>query len=158
MSLRSERLTFAGAAGELPGVAAVATIAAPFDAAHVRSLLVGDVETIERDGTADVSIGGRTFQITREFLEDLRDSRAELAVAGLRRPLMIFHSPIDAIVAIENARWIFEVARHPKSFVSLDDADHILSRYADATYVARVLAAWASRYLLDEPVTSAPPA
>ena len=146
------------AAGALPGVAAVATIAAPFDAAHVRGLLVGDLETIQRDGAADVSIGGRVFQIKREFLEDLRDSHAELTITDLRRPLMIFHSPIDAIVGVENARWIFEVARHPKSFVSLDDADHLLSRHADATYVAQVLAAWASRYLVDEPVTRAPPA
>lgn len=135
------------AAGELPDVAAVATIGAPFDAAHVRSLLRDDVEAIERDGEASVSIVGRAFRIKREFLDDLRDSRAAPTIAELRRPLMIFHSPIDAIVDVDNARRIFEAARHPKSFVSLDDADHLLGRHADATYVAGVLSAWASRYL-----------
>lgn len=135
------------AAGELPDVAAVATIGAPFDAAHVRSLLRDDVEVIERDGEASVSIAGRAFRIKREFLDDLRDSRAAPTIAELRRPLMIFHSPIDAIVDVDNARRIFEAARHPKSFVSLDDADHLLGRRADSTYVAGVLSAWASRYL-----------
>lgn len=145
------------AAGELPAVKAVATIGAPFDAAHVRALLAGEVAAIERDGEASVSIAGRTFQIRRTFLDDLRDSAAELAIASLRRPLMIFHSPVDAVVEVDNARWLFEVARHPKSFVSLDRADHLLSQRADATYVARVLSAWASRYLADEVVVHAAP-
>lgn len=146
------------AAAELPTVSAVATIGAPFDAAHVRTLLAGDVAAIERDGEASVSIAGRTFQIKRAFLDDLRDSSAELTIASLRRALMIFHSPVDAIVEVDNARRLFDVARHPKSFVSLDQADHLLSRHADATYVARVLSAWASRYLTDEPVMDAAPA
>lgn len=88
-----------------------------------------------------MSIAGRTFQIRRAFLDDLRDGAAELVTASLRRPLMIFHSPVDAVVEVDNARWLFEVAGHPKSDVSLDDADHLLSRHADATYVARVLSA-----------------
>jgi fermentation-respiration switch protein FrsA (DUF1100 family) len=135
------------AAGRLPAVRAVATIGAPFDAAHVRRLLVGDLEAIEREGEALVSIGGRSFRIKRAFLDDLRESHTEAAIAELGRPLMIFHSPADAIVAADNARRIFQVARHPKSFVSIDDADHLLSRPADATYVARILSAWATRYL-----------
>ncbi len=136
------------AALDLADVAAVATIGAPSDAAHIRDLLDGDVEAIERDGEASVSIAGRAFRIKREFLEDLSEGGAEARIAGLRRALMVFHSPVDAIVGVDNARRIFEAARHPKSFVSLDDADHLLSRRADATYVAEVLAAWGSRYLI----------
>ena len=94
-----------------------------------------------------MSIAGRTFRIKRAFLEDLNEGDAEATIVGLRRALMIFHGPADAIVSVDNARRIFELARHPKSFVSLDDADHLLSRHADAAYVARVLAAWASRYV-----------
>jgi putative redox protein len=135
------------AAAQLPAVTAVATVGAPFDAAHVRNLLAGDVDAIERDGEANVSIAGRTFRIKRAFLEDLNEGDAEATIVGLRRALMIFHGPADAIVSVDNARRIFELARHPKSFVSLDDADHLLSRHADAAYVARVLAAWASRYV-----------
>ena len=87
------------------------------------------------------------FGIRREFLEDLGETNSREALAQLGRPLMIFHSPHDTIISVDNARRIFEAARHPKSFVSLDDADHLLSRPADATYVAQVLAAWVTRYL-----------
>jgi putative redox protein len=135
------------AAGRLPAAAAVATIGAPFDAAHVRRLLASDVETIQREGEALVSIAGRSFRIKRAFLEDLDQSHSEAAIAGLHRPLMIFHNPVDAVVSVDNARRIFELARHPKSFVSLDDADHLLARPADAAYVAHMLSAWATRYL-----------
>lgn len=135
------------AAAELPGVAAVATIGSPFDAGHVRGLLTGDVDRIERDGEALVGIGGRPFRIRREFLEDLEAADGRAAIAGLDRPLMILHSPVDEIVSVDDARRIFQAARHPKSFVSLDDADHLLSNPDDATYVARILSAWATRYL-----------
>jgi putative redox protein len=133
------------AAAELPGVRAVATIGAPFEANDVRRLLVSDVETLEREGEASVSIAGRSFRLKREFLEDLREAKSAEAIAGLGRPLMIFHSPVDAVVPVENARRIFATARHPKSLVSLDEVDHMLSDPADASYVAGVLAAWASR-------------
>jgi pimeloyl-ACP methyl ester carboxylesterase len=135
------------AAAKLPAVRAVATIAAPFDAGHLRRLLADDLETIEREGEAVVSIAGREFRIRREFLEDLRDANSQRAIAELGRPLMVFHSPHDRIVTVDNARLIFEAARHPKSFVSLDEADHLLSSSADAAYVARILSAWATRYL-----------
>jgi pimeloyl-ACP methyl ester carboxylesterase len=135
------------AAAELPAVRAVATIGAPFEAAHVRGLLADDAATIERDGEAVVAIAGRAFRIRREFLEDLRDANSREVIARLGRPLMVMHSPADTIVPLDEARRIFEAARHPKSFVSLDDADHLLSRRDDAVYVARVLSAWASRYV-----------
>jgi putative redox protein len=135
------------AAARVPAVAAVVTIGAPFEARDVRRLLAGDLDTIEREGEAVVSIAGRPFRIKREFLEDLRLAKSADAIANLGRPLMIFHSPVDTVVPVDNARRIFATARHPKSFVSLDDADHLLSDPADATYVARMLSAWASRYL-----------
>jgi putative redox protein len=135
------------AAAKLPAVVAFATIGAPFEATHVQRLLTGDLEKIEREGEAVVSIAGRAFRIRREFLEDLRETNSRRAIAGLDRPLMLFHGPRDTVVSVDNARRIFEAARHPKSFVSLDDADHLLSRPADAAYVARILAAWATRYL-----------
>lgn len=135
------------AAADLPGVRVVATIGAPFDAGDVRRLLTGELETIERDGEGVVSIAGRGFRIRREFLEDLRETSSRDAIAGLDRPLMVFHSPLDTIVSADNSRRIFEAARHPKSFVSLDGADHLLSRSADGAYVARILSAWSTRYL-----------
>lgn len=134
-------------AGHLPSVTAVATVGAPVDPAHVRGLLNGDLETLARDGETVVSIAGRPFRIRREFLDDLRQHSSTTTIADLARPLMVFHSPVDAIVPVDDARRIFQLARHPKSFVSLDDADHLLSAHADATYVARVLSAWATRYL-----------
>jgi uncharacterized protein len=136
-----------GAAGSLPSVRAVATIGAPFDAGHVRTLLADDVETIERAGEAVVAIAGRKFRIRREFLADLRWTNRSATIAELGRPLMVLHSPHDTIVGVDNARLIFEAARHPKSFVSLDTADHLLSNPADAAYVARILSSWAARYL-----------
>lgn len=94
-----------------------------------------------------MSIGGRPFTIRKPFLDDLENTAPESAIAALRRPLVIFHSPVDAIVSIENAERIYKAARHPKSFVSLDRADHLLSEAADSEYVGAVIAAWASRYL-----------
>jgi pimeloyl-ACP methyl ester carboxylesterase len=135
------------AVAHLPAVRAVATIGAPFEARDVRRLLAGDLETIERDGEAVVSIAGRPFRIKREFLDDLRHSRSRDAIANLGRPLLILHSPVDTVVPVDNARRIFAAARHPKSFVALDGADHLLSSMPDADYVARILSAWASRYL-----------
>ncbi len=135
------------AAAELPAVSAVALIGAPFDAGHVRTLLAEDAETIERAGEAVVSIAGRAFRIRREFLDDLHHAKSRAAIAGLGRPLMIMHSPADTIVRLDEARRIFEVARHPKSFVALDDADHLLSRRADAIRAAGILSAWATKYL-----------
>jgi putative redox protein len=135
------------AAAQLPTVATVATIGAPFDDGSMRRLLASDLYTIERQGEAVVSLAGRSFRIKRELLEDVAQANTAAAVASLARPLMIFHSPADTIVSVDDARLIFEAAQHPKSFVSLDQADHLLSGAGDATYVAEVLSAWVSRYL-----------
>lgn len=134
------------AAHELPNVRAVATIGAPSEPAHVTHLFGDSVAKIQSDGAATVSIGGRRLQIEKHFLDDLKTHQAGKRLPKLDRPLMIFHSPIDSIVSIENARGIYEAARHPKSFVAIDGADHMLTDPADAQFVANILATWASRY------------
>ena len=135
------------AAGDLPDIKAVATIAAPADVSHVTHLLRDGLEALERDGEAEIEIGGRPFKIRRRFIEDLERHDQQQRIRDLRRPLLILHSPRDAVVAIDNATHIFLAARHPKSFVSLDPADHLLTREDDALYVAAVISAWASRYV-----------
>ncbi len=135
------------AAGAIPEVRAVATIGAPADAAHVVKNFAADLSRIETTGEAEVTLAGRRFTIRRQLLEDLEGTRLADCVAGLRKPLLIFHAPRDATVGIENAAALYAAAKHPKSFVSLDDADHLLTRKADAVYVAEVLAAWVSRYV-----------
>ncbi len=129
---------------------AVVTIAAPCDPDHVTGLFKDKIETIRDHGEVEVRLAGRPFRIRREFLDDVAEQRLQDSLANLRKALLIFHSPTDDIVGIENASHIFTAARHPKSFVSLDNADHLLSRKSDATYVADVIAAWADRYL-DKP-------
>lgn len=141
------------AAHEIDSVQAVATIAAPADPAHVRRLLGEDVdERVREHGQAEVSLAGRPFVIGREFLADLERDDWRDVIHNLRRPLLVFHSPVDEIVSIDNAKLIYESALHPKSFVSLEDADHLLNRAADSRYVAAVLAAWVSRYITVEKV------
>jgi putative redox protein len=135
------------AAGQIPEVVAVATINAPADPAHVARLFAGQRAEIDVHGEAEVELSGRKFRIRREFLEDVAAQKLSAAVAALRRALIVFHAPRDTTVGIDNASQIFLAARHPKSFVSLDDADHLLTRRSDAQYVGAVLAAWASRYL-----------
>lgn len=135
------------AAARVPEAVAVATIGAPFDPGHVAHLFQSAAPDIEVKGEADVQIGGRSFKVKRQFLDDIAAHNAAGYVADLKKALLVFHAPRDATVGIENAGEIFGAAKHPKSFVSLDDADHLLSRRADAAYVASVLAAWASRYL-----------
>ncbi len=135
------------AASRVPEATAVATIAAPAEADHVRHLIGDAAAAIEAAGEAEVSIGGRPFRIKRQFLEDIASHRLEDAIRGLGKALLVFHSPRDEIVGIENASRIFAAALHPKSFVSLDRADHLLRRREDAEYVAEVLAAWAGRYV-----------
>ncbi len=140
------------AAGELPDVRAVATIGAPCDPGHVRRHLLAQEAEIVTEGEAVVDLGGRPFTIRREFLDDLdTHDRMRERVAGLDRALLVFHAPQDQTVGIEQARHLFQAARHPKSFVSLDGANDLLSDPADARYVADVLAAWAGRYLCPEP-------
>lgn len=134
-------------AGELPEVVAVATLGAPADVAHVEALLAGAIDQIEREGEADVVLAGRTFRIRKQFLEDIRSSRLIDRVAQLKQALLFLHSPTDLTVGLENAGELFAAARHPKSFVALPDADHLLTDRRDAEYAARLIAAWAARYL-----------
>ena len=138
------------AAGRIEEVRGVATIGAPSDPVHVLHNFGGRLEDIERDGEADVQLAGRRFRIRNSFVEDLKDHKLLDMVGKLRRDLLIFHAPLDETVGIENATEIFVAAKHPKSFISLDKADHLLSRQSDSAYVAAVLAGWAERFLPTE--------
>lgn len=135
------------AAERLDSVKAVATIGAPADPEHVTHLLSSSEQEIEESGEAEVTLAGRTFKFKKQFLDDLRDGSIDGCVSDLNRALMIFHSPVDEIVPVANAAILYKLAHHPKSFVSLDDADHLLTNTRDAEYVGRVLAAWADRYV-----------
>ena len=135
------------AAIQVPEALAVCTIGAPSDPAHVAHHFAEARPEIEARGEAVVQLVGRPFTIQKQFLEDIETQKLDKAVGDMRKALLIFHSPIDATVGVENAAHIFQMAKHPKSFVSLDDADHILSRKPDAIYVASVIAAWAERYI-----------
>lgn len=135
------------AAARIPETRAVATIGAPSDPGHVTNLFADQVETIRSRGEGAVELGGRTFRIRRDFLDDVAEQRLLDDVASIHKPLLILHAPTDQVVSIDNASSIFAAARHPKSFVSLDDADHLLSRRGDARYAGDVIAAWAQRYL-----------
>lgn len=135
------------AAGALPEVRAVATIGAPSDVGHVAHLFTHAADEIEARGSAEVKLGGRSFEISRSFVEDLGQHRLEERLRELQKAVLVMHSPIDNVVGIDHARRIYEGVRGPKSFVTLDDADHLLTRPADSEYVAAVLAAWATRYV-----------
>lgn len=142
------------AAGSIPEVRAVATINAPADAAHVTQSFGMKIADIERDGAAEVSLAGRLFRIRRDFLDDVRAQSLGDCIRTMKKALLVLHAPSDSTVGIDNAAAIFGAALHPKSFISLDGADHLLSRKADAAYVAAVLSSWASRYLPDDGATS----
>ena len=135
------------AAGKIPEAKAVATIAAPADPGHVAHLLADVRPEIEAKGEAEVVLAGRQFRIRKQFLEDIAGQPFKESIKGLHKALLLFHAPLDDTVGIENASAIFLAAKHPKSFVSLDGADHLLTRHADARYVATMLAAWATRYV-----------
>lgn len=135
------------AAGHIPEVHGVAVIGAPAEAEHVVAHIGSKRDEIERDGKATVDLAGRPFTIKKQFLEDLSDQNVVEAATNLERSLLILHAPFDQTVGIENASMLFNAARHPKSFVSLDDADHLLSDPEDARYAANVITSWASRYL-----------
>ena len=132
------------AAHRIPEARGVVTIGAPADARHVAKQFGCDIDTIEREGVAEVSLAGRPFRIRREFLEDIRTTDDE-RIGRLDRALLVMHSPVDATVDVAQAERIYRAAKHPKSFVDLDGADHLLSRAADSEWVATVIAAWASR-------------
>jgi putative redox protein len=136
------------AAGQIPIIKAVVTIGAPSDVAHVlRQFDPDSLKRIEVQGEAEVRLADRPFIVRKDFVENLRQYDLEARIAALHRPLLVLHAPRDATVGIENATRIFAAAKHPKSFISLDDADHLLSRRTDADYAATIIAAWASRYL-----------
>ena len=137
------------AADSVPEADAVCTIGAPADPAHVAAHFQEARPEIEAQGEAEVLLVGRPFRIKKQFLDDIESHKLESAIAGLGKALLVFHAPRDATVGIDNAASIFQAAKHPKSFVSLDDADHILSHKEDAVYVADVIAAWAERYISD---------
>lgn len=145
-------------AADLPSVQAVATIGAPSDVRHVEQLLGDQLPLIEANGEAEVTLAGRTFKICRQFVDDLRAVPLTERVAALHRALLILHSPVDQIVGIDHAAAIFGAARHPKSYVALDDADHLLARRSDGEFVAALIGAWAHRYLHDESGAAPAPA
>lgn len=134
------------AASRIASSKAVATIAAPSSPTSIKDKFGAKLDTIKKEGKATVTLAGRDFTIKKQFLDDLEENNMDKKVKNLDRPLMIFHSPADNIVAIDNAAHLYKMARHPKSFVSLDDADHLLSKEKDGIFVAEVIAAWADRY------------
>ncbi len=131
----------------LPGVRSVVTIGAPATPQHIERHIAEDLDKIRVEGSAQVQLAGRTFTIKDQLLDDVGAVDLAAAVGTLRRPLLIMHSPIDNTVGIDNAGDLFGMARHPKSFVSLDTADHLITDPDDASYVAEVLASWATRYI-----------
>jgi putative redox protein len=144
------------AAAHLPSVKAVATLGAPSDAEHVTRQFAADLSRIQETGEAEVSLAGRHFTIRKQFLDDIAGHNVEEAAAALKRPLLIAHSPVDGTVGIENASRLFLAARHPKSFVSLDKADHLLSDKTDTAYIGDVIAAWGARYVAPETGAATP--
>lgn len=145
-------------AAELPEVKAVVTIGAPADVGHIIRLFGPQLPVIEKQGRAIVEIAGRSFTIRREMLDDLSAHSIEERVGGLHAALLVVHSPIDNTVGIDNAARIYAAARHPKSFLSIPGADHLLTRATDAVYAARVVASWADRFLVDEHQSAPAPA
>jgi uncharacterized OsmC-like protein/alpha-beta hydrolase superfamily lysophospholipase len=139
------------AAPQVPEVQAVVTLGAPADPAHVRELIDATAPDLSERGEAEVVLAGRRFRIKEQFLADLEQQDQEQSIANLGCALLVLHAPQDSIVGIDNARRIYQAAKHPKSFVSLDGADHLLSRARDADYVGRLVAAWAARYLPEPP-------
>ena len=131
----------------MPSVKAVVTIAAPFDPKHVTGQFAEALPRIRQEGSAEVSLAGRPFRIGKEFVEDISEARLDRALRRMDKALLVMHAPRDALVGIENATRIFTAAQHPKSFVTLDDADHLVTMQEDADYAAGVIAAWAARYL-----------
>lgn len=139
-------------AQDLPQVNAVITIGAPATAAHVKHLFADSYRELQNQPSVQVELAGRSFKIQRQFIDDLEKYNSVAHIGMLKKALLIFHSPVDDVVSIDEAGRIFTAAKHPKSFVSLDHTDHMLSNPEDSHYVAEVLSAWASRYLKAEPI------
>lgn len=134
-------------AHNVPEAVGVVTIAAPSNPEHVAKQFACDVELIEKNGMAEVTLAGRKFTIKKQFLDDLSGQKMPQRIAELKKALLVFHSPSDSTVSVDEAANIFTAAKHPKSFVSLENADHLLSKAEDAEYVASVIAAWSVRFL-----------
>lgn len=134
-------------ASQIESAKAVATIGSPADASHILHLFSNNLAQLEADGESDVSIGGRSFKVRKSFIDDVNAQDVKQRLGSLRKALLVMHSPHDEVVSIDQAGEIFVNAKHPKSFVTLDDADHLLSNEDDSRYAASVLAAWAARYI-----------
>ncbi len=139
------------AAGQVASLKAVVTIGAPSDPSHVTRLFDGQIDDIHADGQAQVQLAGRVFTIKRQFLLDAAEQNLNEKTARLHRPLLVMHAPMDHTVDISNALHIFKAAKHPKSFISLDGADHLLTRKEDAEWVANMIAAWSAPYIAGAP-------
>ncbi|MCZ9881314.1 alpha/beta hydrolase family protein [Arthrobacter sp. B2a2-09] len=137
------------AALSLPEVRAVATVGAPFQPKHVEHMFDAEVSTILSEGSAEVNLGGRRMEVRRHFVEDVERADLSDCIRTLHRPLMVLHSPTDNTVGIDNASTIFQTARHPRSFVSLEGSDHLLTGKGQAARVAKIISAWADQYLGD---------
>lgn len=140
------------AAGDIAEVKAVATIGAPADVGHVLHQFGSSLDEVRAEGEAHVTLGGRPFTITRQFVDDAEGHNLAARIGAMKKALLVLHSPVDEIVGIDNAGAIFAAAKHPKSFVSLDHTDHLLTRAEDAAYAASMIAAWAARFLGPETV------
>lgn len=146
------------AAAKIPEVKAVVTIGAPADAAHVQKQFADDVDAIAADGEARVRLAGRPFTIRKQFLDDIAGHNVLDAAKALKAALLVAHAPLDETVGIDNATRLFIAAKHPKSFLSLDDGDHLLSKAEHAQHAAHVISAWAERYALNDPLPVPPDA
>ncbi|CAH8282203.1 fermentation-respiration switch protein FrsA (DUF1100 family) [Mariniflexile fucanivorans] len=144
-SLGGAAVLFASA--KMPSVKAIATIGAPSNPEHVAHLFKNSVDEINASGKALVSIGGREFTIQKHFLDDIQDKNIKHSLDEFRNSILIMHSPQDTTVGLDNAAEIYKAARHPKSFVSLNGADHLLSDKRDSEYVGKIISTWADRYL-----------
>ncbi len=144
-SLGGAAVIFAGK--KIESIQAIATIGAPSSPSHVKHLFKSNVAEIKKTGIAEVFIGGRSFTVKKEFLEDIEAKNMESKVKSLRKPLLVIHSPQDETVGVQNAKEIYQYAHHPKSFISIDGADHLLTNKKDSSYVGNVIAGWAERYI-----------
>ena len=144
-SLGGAAAIFAGKS--IASIQAVATVGAPSSPQHVQHLFKSGIEEIQANGKALVNIGGRPFPISKQFIEDISTKNMNEIVKSLRKPLLLFHSPQDTTVGVNNATEIYTAAIHPKSFVSLDGADHLLTNKEDSIYVGNMIAHWAVRYI-----------
>ena len=137
------------AAAQIPSSKAVVALASPYEPTHLFNHFVAARETLEQGGEAEISVAGKSFRIDRDWLDDLNGLNMEETIRDLNRALLILHAPADKVVHVENAARIYRAARHPKSFVSLDDADHLLTADADADYAGNLIVAWVEKYLRD---------